>query len=145
MIRCRRMLTQRIKIHGNSADELALQIASAAILGGSVIAVPTETFYALAADPFNLQAVDQIFAIKGRQDWKPLLLLVDSVDQVERITEDIPHRFYEIAERFWPGPLTLILPAAKTLPRKVTAFSNRGEMEKIETTSPSLSGRCRPS
>ena len=114
------MLTQRIKIHGNSADEPALQIASAAILGGSVIAVPTETFYALAADPFNLQAVDQIFVIKGRQDWKPLLLLVDSVDQVERITEDIPHRFYEIAERFWPGPLTLILPAAKTLPRKVT-------------------------
>jgi L-threonylcarbamoyladenylate synthase len=49
-----------------------------------------------------------------------LLLLVDSVDQVEQITEDIPHRFYEIAERFWPGPLTLILPAAKTLPRKVT-------------------------
>jgi L-threonylcarbamoyladenylate synthase len=114
------MLTQRIKIHGNSADEPALQIASAAILGGRVIAVPTETFYALAADPFNLQAVDQIFVIKGRQDWKPLLLLVDSVDQVERITEDIPHRFYEIAERFWPGPLTLILPAAKTLPRKVT-------------------------
>jgi L-threonylcarbamoyladenylate synthase len=114
------MLTQRVKIHGNSADEAGLEIASAAILAGSVIAVPTETFYALAADPFNLQAVDQIFAIKGRQDWKPLLLLVDSVDQVEKITEDIPHRFYEIAERFWPGPLTLILPASKTLPRKVT-------------------------
>lgn len=120
MIRCHAMLTQRVKIHGTPADEPALEIASAAILAGSVIAVPTETYYALAADPFSLQAVDQIFVIKGRQDWKPLLLLVDSVDQVEQITEDIPHRFYEIAERFWPGPLTLILPASKRLPRKVT-------------------------
>jgi tRNA threonylcarbamoyl adenosine modification protein (Sua5/YciO/YrdC/YwlC family) len=114
------MLTQRIKIHGNASDESALQVASAAILNGSVISVPTETFYALAADPFNLRAVDQIFLIKGRQDWKPLLLLADSIDQIETIAHDIPDRFYEIAERFWPGPLTLILPASNTVPRKIT-------------------------
>lgn len=114
------MLTQRIRIHGNASDEPALQVASAAILNGSVISVPTETFYALSADPFNLRAVEQIFLIKGRQDWKPLLLLVDSIEQVEGITRQIPDRFYEIAQKFWPGPLTLILPAANTLPRKVT-------------------------
>jgi L-threonylcarbamoyladenylate synthase len=114
------MLTQRVKLHGNAADESALQVASAAILNGSVISIPTETFYALTADPFNLRAVDQIFLIKGRQDWKPLLILTDSIDQVETIAQDIPHRFYEIAERFWPGPLTLILPAAGNVPRKIT-------------------------
>ncbi len=114
------MLTQRIRIHGNGGDAQALQVASAAILNGSVISVPTETFYALSADPFNLRAVEQIFQIKGRQDWKPLLLLVDSIEQVEGITRQIPDRFYEIARKFWPGPLTLILPAANTLPRKVT-------------------------
>jgi L-threonylcarbamoyladenylate synthase len=114
------MLTQRIRIHGNAADESALQVASAAILNGSVISVPTETFYALSADPFNLRAVEQVLLIKGRQDWKPLLLLADSIDQVEKIAHDIPDTFYRIAERFWPGPLTLILPAASTVPRKIT-------------------------
>jgi L-threonylcarbamoyladenylate synthase len=114
------MLTHRIRIHGNAADESALQVASAAILNGSVISVPTETFYALSADPFNLRAVEQVFLIKGRQDWKPLLLLADSIDQVETVAHDIPDAFYKIAERFWPGPLTLILPAANTVPRKIT-------------------------
>jgi tRNA threonylcarbamoyl adenosine modification protein (Sua5/YciO/YrdC/YwlC family) len=114
------MLTQRIRIHGDSTDEAALEIASAAIINGSVISLPTDTFYALAADPFNLRAVEQIFQIKGRQDWKPLLLLIDSVDQAESIAQNIPDVFYEIAEEFWPGPLTLILPAANQVPLKIT-------------------------
>ncbi len=115
------MLTQRIRVHGKEgARSAALEVASAAILRGSVISVPTETFYALSADPFNLLAVEQIFMIKGRQDWKPLLLLLSSIEQVDGITRQIPSRFLEIATRFWPGPLTLILPAAKSLPRKVT-------------------------
>lgn len=114
------MLTQRIKIHGDSTDEDALEIASTAILNGSVISLPTDTFYALGADPFNLRAVEQIFQIKGRQGWKPLLLLIDSVDQAKAIARNIPDVFHEIAEQFWPGPLTLILPAANNLPFKVT-------------------------
>jgi L-threonylcarbamoyladenylate synthase len=120
MITLRSMLTQRIKIHGGLADEAALEIASTNILNGNVISVPTDTFYALAADPFNLMAVEQIFQIKGRQGWKPLLLLIDSVEQAESVAMDIPDLFYEIAERFWPGPLTLILPAANNVPFKVT-------------------------
>jgi L-threonylcarbamoyladenylate synthase len=114
------MLTQRIKIHGGPSDEAALEIASNAILSGNVISVPTDTFYALAADPFNLMAVEQIFQIKGRKGWKPLLLLIDSVEQAENVATDIPDLFYKIAEQFWPGPLTLILPAANNVPFKVT-------------------------
>jgi L-threonylcarbamoyladenylate synthase len=114
------MLTQRLRIHKDTADASVLEIASAAIVNGSVISVPTDTFYALAGDPFNLRTVEQIFQIKGRQDWKPLLLLVDSVDQAETMAQDIPDVFYEIAEQFWPGPLTLILRAANHLPLKVT-------------------------
>lgn len=114
------MLTQRLRIRGDSTDEDALEIASTALLNGSVISIPTDTFYALGADPFNLRAVEQIFQIKGRQGWKPLLLLIDSVDQAETIARDIPDVFYKIAEQFWPGPLTLILPAANNLPFKVT-------------------------
>ncbi len=114
------MLTQRIKIQGNAADKAALEIASNAILNGSVISLATDTFYALGADPFNLRAVEQIYQIKGRQPWKPLLLLIDSIDQAESIAQKIPDLFYEIAEDFWPGPLTIILRAAKHVPLKIT-------------------------
>ena len=114
------MLTQRLKIQGTAADEAALEIASSAILNGSVISLPTDTFYALGADPFNLRAVEQIFRIKGRQPWKPLLLLIDSIEQAESVAQRIPDLFYEIAEEFWPGPLTIILPAAKHVPLKIT-------------------------
>ena len=114
------MLTQRIKLQGGSADQAALEIASTAILDGNLIALPTETFYALSADLYNLRAVERIFQIKGRPDWKPLLVLIDSIDQAEAISKDIPPVFYEIAARYWPGPLTLILPAAKRISLKVT-------------------------
>jgi L-threonylcarbamoyladenylate synthase len=114
------MATQRIKINGNSPDAQTLEIASEAILQGKVIAIPTDTYYALAADPFNLKAVDRIFQTKGRLSWKPLLLLIDSVEQAEAISQDIPDLFYQIAEEFWPGPLTIVLPAGKNVPLKVT-------------------------
>ena len=114
------MLTQRIKLQGASANQTALETASAAILDGNLIALPTETFYALSADLYNLRAVERIFQIKGRPDWKALLVLIDSVDQAEVISDNIPPVFYEIAARYWPGPLTLILPAAKRVPLKVT-------------------------
>ncbi|MYC82742.1 MAG: hypothetical protein F4X19_11695 [Acidobacteria bacterium] len=103
------MLTQRIRLHGASADRTALETAAAAILDGNLIALPTETFYALSADVYNLRAVERIFQIKGRPDWKALLVLIDSVDQAEVISDNIPPVFYEIAARYWPGPLTLIV------------------------------------
>ncbi len=114
------MVTQRITINGNSPDARALELASEAILQGKVIAIPTDTYYALAADPFNLHAVDQIFQTKGRLSWKPLLLLIDTVEQVEAIAQNIPDLFYQVAEEFWPGPLTIVLPARKNVPLKVT-------------------------
>jgi L-threonylcarbamoyladenylate synthase len=114
------MITQRIKIQLNAVEASALEIASAAILQGKVIAIPTDTYYALAGDPFNLQAVEQIFQTKGRQSWKPLLLLIDAVEQAEAIAENIPDLFYKVVEEFWPGPLTVVLSAAKNVPLKVT-------------------------
>ncbi|MEW5974430.1 MAG: L-threonylcarbamoyladenylate synthase [Acidobacteriota bacterium] len=114
------MLSQRLRVRGDSSDQEALEVASVALLNGGIVAVPTDIYYALGADPFNLRAVEQIFQIKGRQSWKPILLLVDSVDQAEEVAQDLPDVFYKIAEEFWPGPLTLIVPAATKLPRKIT-------------------------
>ncbi|MFN8005643.1 MAG: L-threonylcarbamoyladenylate synthase [Terriglobia bacterium] len=114
------MITQRIKIQDTTIDEPVLQVVMTSIQNGRIISAPTETFYVLCADPFNLRVVEEIFLITKRQEWKPLLLLVDSLEQVEGITTSLPDTFYEIAEQFWPGPLTLILPAANCVPLKIT-------------------------
>jgi L-threonylcarbamoyladenylate synthase len=87
---------------------------------GGVIAFPTDTVYGLGADPFNNAAVDRIFRIKGRAETKPILLLVSNMAMAESVTEPASV-FYDLVQRFWPGPLTVILRAAKSVPLKVTA------------------------
>jgi len=87
---------------------------------GAVIAFPTDTSYGLAADPFNDLAVTRIFKIKGRPETKPLLLLVDSISMAESVSSP-PKIFYGVAERFWPGPLTIVTQAAAALSSNVTA------------------------
>ncbi len=114
------MITQRIRIQDSTIDDSVLQVAMTSIENGNIISVPTETFYVLCADPFNLRVVEEIFLITKRKEWKPLLLLADSIDQVEVMTSGLKEPFYEIAETFWPGPLTLILPAANHVPLKIT-------------------------
>ena len=95
------------------------QILSVLDLGG-VIGFPTDTAYGLGADPYNDEAVARIFRIKGREESKPILLLVDSVEMMEKIARPTP-RFYDLANAFWPGPLTIILEAAPSLSPLVTA------------------------
>jgi tRNA threonylcarbamoyl adenosine modification protein (Sua5/YciO/YrdC/YwlC family) len=83
--------------------------------------MPTDTFYGLAVDPVNLHAVEQIYAIKGRQQHKPLSLLVATVAQAYELARDLEASFDRLAERFWPGPLTLIVRAGTRLPLRSTA------------------------
>jgi tRNA threonylcarbamoyl adenosine modification protein (Sua5/YciO/YrdC/YwlC family) len=75
----------------------------------------------LAADPFNLRAVERVYEIKSRLRHKPLSLLIENVDQAEEFAKPLPDDFHLLARRFWPGPLTMIVPAASHLPLKVTA------------------------
>src|SRR5690242_10056249 len=77
---------------------------------GGVIGFPTDTAYGLGADPWNESAVREVFRIKGRAETKPLLLLVNSLEMMRRLAAP-PNRLNELADAFWPGPLTLILPA----------------------------------
>jgi tRNA threonylcarbamoyl adenosine modification protein (Sua5/YciO/YrdC/YwlC family) len=83
--------------------------------------MPTDTFYGLAADPFNLRAVERVYEIKSRLRNKPLSLLIENVDQADEFARPLPDDFHLLARRFWPGPLTMIVPAASHLPLKVTA------------------------
>jgi L-threonylcarbamoyladenylate synthase len=83
--------------------------------------MPTDTFYGLAADPVNLRAVERIYEIKNRSRHKPLSLLVESVDQATELSRNVPQVFHELAEKYWPGPLTMIVKASSRIPLKVTA------------------------
>jgi tRNA threonylcarbamoyl adenosine modification protein (Sua5/YciO/YrdC/YwlC family) len=85
--------------------------------------MPTDTFYGLAVDPYNLHAVERVYEIKDRSRHKPLSLLIESVDQAEELAHNLPDEFHLLAEKFWPGPLTIIVRAAPRLPLKVTANS----------------------
>ena len=80
-----------------------------------LLALPTETFYALATHPFQEKALAQLFELKRRTPDKPVLLLVSGPDMVPRLARDIPRLARKLMVRFWPGPLTLILPARPEL------------------------------
>lgn len=88
---------------------------------GGVVAHPTETVYGLAVDPMNLEALAALFAVKGRPESNPVLLVVSEARQVERYAADIPDVARRLMEHFWPGPLSLVLPARAGLPEALTA------------------------
>ncbi len=92
------------------ADPQAVSIAAAALAQGSVVAVPTDTVYGLAADPSLPEAVSRLFALKDRPTDVPLPVLVGSRDQVDQVAQPLDSAARHLADRFWPGPLTLVVP-----------------------------------
>ncbi len=105
--------------------EYALEYAARLVLSGQVVAFPTDTFYGLGADPFNLAAITEIFRVKRRSADRPIPLLVASLDQAADLVDDPPQLFFTLAKKFWPGPLTLVVPASRQMPLKVTANTGR--------------------
>jgi L-threonylcarbamoyladenylate synthase len=85
-----------------------------------VIAVPTETFYALAANPFQAEALVRLFALKDRAPGKPVLVMVAGPDMLPQVVREIPEAGNRLMARFWPGPLTIIFPSLPHLPRLLT-------------------------
>lgn len=88
---------------------------------GRIVAFPTETYYGLAVDPENGSAVERLYDLKQRPESKPLLLLVDSTEKLQPLVKSFPGEYKSLVERFWPGPLTLIFPAADRIHPTVTA------------------------
>lgn len=80
-----------------------------------VVALPTETFYGLAVSVFDQVACERVFEIKGRPSTKALPCIVSGIEQLERVASEIPALVSELSTRFWPGPLTLIVPARATV------------------------------
>src|SRR5712671_2095358 len=110
-----------LKISSETPEISLVKYAADQIRAGEVLGMPTDTFYGLAADPFNLRAVDRVYDIKSRSRHKPLSLLFESVDQAEELAQPLPDEFYALTRRYWPGPLTIIVKASSRLPLKVTA------------------------
>ena len=91
---------------------------------GGLVAVPTETVYGLAANGMDADAVEKLYEVKGRPAIKPLSLMVSSAEDLTRYASSVPAAAQILAERFWPGPLTLVLPAKEEIPSIVRAGGN---------------------
>lgn len=98
--------------------------AASIIATGGLLGIPTETVYGLGANGLDPTAVAAIFTAKGRPQDNPLILHIPSADWLERYCEDIPAVAYTLADRFWPGPLTMILKRKAVVPDAVTAGLN---------------------
>jgi len=119
------MATDLVEINPEEPQPEVLERAAAAVRRGRVVAIPTDALYTLVADPFNLRAVTQVFQAKGREPHRSLPILVRDIMMAEELAGEVNNRFYILARRFWPGPLTLIVPASCKVPLKVTGNTGR--------------------
>jgi len=115
------LTAETLRIHPDEPEPELISQVAARLHAGQVVALPTDTFYGLAVDPVNLQAVDRIYELKSRARHKPLSLLVHDVAQSYELARGLDTAFDRLAERFWPGPLTLVVKAGSKLPLRVTA------------------------
>ena len=104
-----------------SAQEAATPaLAAELIRRGELVAIPTETVYGLGANGLDEAAVAKIFEAKGRPQDNPLILHISAPEEMERFCHHIPQTAYALAKAFWPGPLTMVLPAKDIVPRRTT-------------------------
>lgn len=111
------MITRVLAANSPSAVEEAAKV----IREGGLVALPTDTVYGVGADPFNPGAVDKIFAAKGRAVEKAIPVLLSDVQQLSLVAEHYPPALKNVAEKFWPGGITVILPKSPKVPDVVTS------------------------
>lgn len=119
------MSAEVLKLNAANPDPRVIRYAAGWLNRGAVVAVPTDTLYALAADPVNLAAVDEIFKVKGRPESRALPILISSLIHAQVLARNLPDNFFRLAQACWPGPLTIVVDASNRLPLKVTANTRR--------------------
>ena len=119
------MATDLIEIDQHNPLPEAIERAAVHLRRGDVVAIPTEALYVLVADPLNLNAVGRVFAAKGREIHRALPLLISNAYMAEDLARELSSRFHLLARHFWPGPLTVIVPASAKVPLKVTGNTGR--------------------
>ena len=128
------MATDLVEINPDDPQPDVLERAAAAVRRGRVVAIPTDALYSLVADPFNLRAVTQVFQAKGREPHRSLPILVRDIMMAEELCGEVNNRFFILARRFWPGPLTMIVPASAKIPLKVTGNTGRLALRQSKST-----------
>ncbi len=115
------MKTERLSVMNVKSDKATLLRACEILKNGGLVAIPTETVYGLAANAYNVNAVANIFKAKGRPQDNPLIVHISGMDMLKDLVEDIPKKALECAEKFWPGPLTMVLKRTERVPKEVSA------------------------
>lgn len=154
------MKTKIIQLDEEHIDQAAMAEAGRVICAGGLVAFPTETVYGLGGDALNAASSGRIYAAKGRPSDNPLIVHIADMDGLEKITAQVPEIALRLAERFWPGPLTMIFKKADCVPYATTGGldtvavrmpSNKIARELIRTSgryiaapSANLSGRPSP-
>jgi len=116
---------RRVFVDPEAPQRDALQEAAKWIRTGGLVALPTDTLYGLAADPFRADAVARVFTVKGRAEGRALPLIAADADQIAARLSPLSPVAARLAAKFWPGPLTLLIPAPAALARDVTGGTGR--------------------
>jgi L-threonylcarbamoyladenylate synthase len=116
---------RRVFVDPEAPQRDALQEAAKWIRTGGLVALPTDTLYGLAADPFRADAVARVFTVKGRAEGRALPLIAADADQIAARLSPLSPLAERLAAKFWPGPLTLLIPAPAALSRDVTGGTGR--------------------
>lgn len=119
------MATDLLEVDPHNPPPAVVNRAVDEIIRGRVVGAPTDALYVLVADPLNLHAVGKVFASKGRESVRSLPLAISDILMAEDLATELTNRFFILARHFWPGPLTMIVPAAAKVPLKVTGNSGR--------------------
>lgn len=113
------MKTERLYLSADKED--SIKKAAQLLRAGGVVAIPTETVYGLAADASNKKAIEAVFTAKGRPQDNPLIVHISDLAMLEKVAKNIPQTAYLCAEKFWPGPLTMVLESAEFVDKSVSA------------------------
>lgn len=115
------METKIYRVSSKRPSIKKLQECAEILKSGGLVAFPTETVYGLGASAFLDEAVKKIFIVKGRPGDNPIIVHISNLSQLSLVAREVPEKARLLAEKFWPGPITLILPKAKAIPNSVTA------------------------
>ena len=114
-----------LKIDAYNSEEIIFIQAAEILANGGIVAYPTETFYGLGADATNEEAIEKIFAVKGRNLKNPISLIIGQTDDIYPLVQDVPQTAKKLMAAFWPGALTIVFSAADTVSPLLTAGSGK--------------------
>lgn len=117
------MKTDVLNINPDAPEKEKIREASSVIRRGGLVALPTDTLYGLGVDAFNEEAISQVYKVKKRERKKPLSILISKEEELRDLVTEIAESAKVLMKKFWPGPLTLILPASKKMSKLLTANS----------------------